>query len=82
MWAREDGHDEMVGQESSHSRYEGGRAGGMDTVAFLVGGCGVVNVPTSQEFPGPIKALRVIDAQNGQALVDAEATLTVWPQEN
>lgn len=51
-------------------------------LASLLGGCGVLEVPTSQEYPGPVKSVCVRDARSGVLLEDAQVDLEIHRYEN
>jgi hypothetical protein len=48
----------------------------------LIGGCGLVFVPTVHEYPGAVKAVRVIDDESGEALAGADVRFEVCKYAN
>ena len=50
--------------------------------ALLAGGCGLVELPASQTYPGPLKGVRVLDSDCGRPLRDAVVRFDIARYEN
>jgi len=48
----------------------------------MLGGCGLVFVPTVQEYPGPVKGVRVVESNTSQPLPGAHVRFDIVKHQN